>query len=531
VSIGIAALPTDVSFQGMPPDTTGMVLQVLWSTGNIEFVEAKDFTSKGFYPVPGYCDIPSTDTASTSVVDTTNGSVGGFKIAHSGSVTSSGDFKVPAVIPLTELHMNVKRPLEWYSDQGPDYSKLELQAFYKWNEPADGNWTTASLYSGETLANSKSSTIPMNAGYPYIDQTKVQTRREVSAIVGERTNGFARPTVSTAFNNNGGLAFEAKFSLDSYYRLAQVEFDTASTPADFFAYDDEAEKYKGLSVQDSVARDDMFALLTKTQPKFKLTYDNGTTRTIGFNEFYANVRNAILRETSNDVTVNDIFDSAGPTTYERETLNSSFPGYNADPSLDTSYEVLYVNPDAEGDAIETWVFSMKYVPKEYGSGVYNTQFRVYLPVFSWEEEFRIERKLSSNVRLDWQSSQYGAVFGSSGYDVSNPALHPNGDTIAAIQDAWKMVGRYSRRGVYKERDMKFMPNMFNYAVSGQTAVNLKGWERTGYPNTISAQIDLGKLGTPSDVYWDRDWPLPVLYRRYRATEDDTVQVDLRYQKQ
>jgi len=334
----------------------------------------------------------------------------------------------------------------------------------------------------------------------------------------------------------GAYAQEAKISLGNYYMVTSVEFDTSSIPADFYAFDDDAKIYKNLSkpVADDTdvptARERMFALLSRTQPKFKITYNDAanTSRTIGFNEFYANVRNAIQREYQREVTIDDIFDLGGTIKTEAETQNSAITGAS------TLYELLWFDENEDVQARqEAWKFGMQYVPLVYGGTTHTTKFPVYLPVYQFEQELTVTRRSSTNVWLPWKSE--GSPFVTFGTWDSNAdkIKYPEGESVKAIQDAWTLTGRYQYKGQYKNKTLDFTANMFNYGVSGQTQVNLNGFQRGQgpWPYTISNQVGLGCLPNASDGMWDRDYTLPLLYRTVKvADEGDSVEVDLRYQK-
>jgi len=492
LSIGIAADPSEPSFQGMPPDLTGVVIEVFWSNGGHDFIEAKDFATKGFYSVPGYCDIPSTDTVSP-LVDTSNGEVDGFVIAYAGGGSNtSGTFKVPAVIPLTTLHMNLKKQLDWYSDQGADFTQMELQGLWKWNSDGTIGWENLSKYSG-TTDSSKSGVIPMSPGYPVLDLTKVATDKTVTVKIGETTTDTAS-------------RFDTDFSLANYYVIMDVQLDTSNIPADFFAYDDDAQ-YLTIGAPDSppttTARADMFALLAKSKPNFKILYNDGKTRTITWSEFYANVRNAVLRETGAAVTTDDFFYGGDKSDTEPEALNTAHAAYTK----------LFVDEDNA-----TWTFTMKYVPKSYGGNTWTGWFSVPLPVYTWENQLSVAPKNgTSRVQFFWDPSSNGQ------FEFSVDA--GGTDYIDAINDKWTLSGRYSRKGDYKTKPIKITAGMFDYAAaSGQTKANVSGT----FPGGISDQVSL--LTTASQTAFDRNWPLSLLYRGEKLTEDETVLIDLTYKK-
>jgi len=465
VAITIAAQPTNPSFQGMPPDLTGMVLQVLWSDQKLEFVESKDFTTKGFYAVPPYCDVDSDDVKYVNEL---------FVIAHSGSTTASGTFQPPAVHPLKDLSVTVK-PFKWYADQGPDYTKIVLQGTYEYDKNDPLNLSASPANTSVTLD------IPVNVGYPPISLADAGSKKIASITIGNKaTTPFAPVT----------------FSVDSYYVVFGVAFDTSSIPDKFYLFEDEVN-YKGLSVADvpptTTGRADMFAKLSATKPNFIVTYSDQTFRTVGWNEFYANVQNAIYKISGTLGTYNDIFWSDdGGTTY---------PGDGTTPIL---------NWDDEDN---TWGFWMQYVPKNYPETTvqtYTSRFQVRVPVYEFDGTLSVARKpnLNENVMVDWASMPFN-------YTMTD-------EIATAINDKWVLTAKYARGNSKLDRQVKIVASMFNGAVSGNPGVvNTQGGSAAG---SVSAQLALSPASGTKVV--QRDWPLTLLYMGERLEEEDTVQVNL-----
>jgi len=478
-AITVSALPSGNSFQGMPPVLDGMILQVLWSDSKLEWVEAKDFVTKGFYAVPPYCDIATEDTPSP------------FVIAHNLSTTVSGEFDVPAVIPLTSLHVNIKGgSLDWYADAGVDPTKFELQGFYKWGE-------TAGIYdqakTGAAADKSASKIIPVSVGYPKFDLTNVPTDNRVEVTVGNKSGATKTST--------------EKFSITNYYVVQSVEFDFANVPAGFYAFDDDLDLLNINS--SSKAQAAMLKKLSDTKPSFKITYDdNKTFRTIGWSEFYSNVANALVR----------IGSSSAPLAIHPEYLFLGDVGDDTD-SYDVNGKVLYVNENNDDAA---WVFYMQYVPKKYDSGsslstgdlpsttaTYTSIFPVSIPVYAFEGSIAVEKKpgRNSNVVLGWATA---------------PLTTVSDDVLDAINDNWTLTASYARKGVKKNQTLDFTSKMFTDPRGSVSGVSLIGAGAAGISGKLGGTITSGQ------VFFETNWALPLIYRGEIATEDETVQVDLTY---
>jgi len=471
----VSAAPTANSFQGLPPDTTGMVLQVLWSDQTLTWVEAKDFATQGFYAVPPYCDIPTGDT------------VNKFMIAHNASTTVSGEFDLPAVIPADYLHVTIKGgSLDWYADEGVDPSKFELQGYYKWKEDKDGKYYPTSDSTPGLIDKTAQKTIPVSVGYPKFDLSNVATDKTVEVSVG---------------NAGGATPKTANFSIDNYYVVTGVEFDKgtnlANVPANFFGFDDDID-YADINLS-AKAQAAMLKLLFDTNPSFLISYNDGKApKKIYFKQFYSNVVNNLIRL------------GEDPATKLPGWLFEGDVGLEKDQNGDPNDDVLFVNQDNDDAA---WVFYMRYIPKDYGTSgaftpatgtTYTARFPVSLPVYTFNNTIKVTRKATTNVMLYWQSTQVTLT----------------GDEIDAINDAWTLTASYQRKGTAKTRDVPFDAAMFTKGGASGLGANLKG------SAVMSGKI--AGLATSGQVAIDTGWTLPLIYRAEVATDDDTVEVDLIY---
>jgi len=269
-----------------------------------------------------------------------------------------------------------------------------------------------------------------------------------------------------------------------------VEFAGAS--ADFFAFDDDVNTYAFFNVSGNGDRLLNIAnLIIKTKPTFKVTYTDGSTRTIGWSEFYGNV-----------VYAND---RVGNPPFAWENI------FVGDTGADT--DNLLLADEETGD----WVFYMQYVPKNYQDAAYTARFPVTLPRYEFQGLTPVKRVTgaANNIEVPYESFRSVTVLDPVGV-ASDASL------MKSIQDRWILTAQYQRGRDRKDRVVKILADYFNDAASG--SANPTFLDPKEGSDTMSGRIAVASAG--ASVYW-RNWPLPLMYRGEILDADDTVQVDVK----
>jgi len=465
VSITVAVEPTGPSYQGLPPNLTGMVLDVTWDNGTMSRVEG-DLIGQGFYPVPNYCDEAGLGTA-----------ISAFTIASANSTASSGPFRVPGVIFCAKLDLTSKGQVIWYSDQKPDYTNFDLEATYRYDSDrpyADARTTgimpTASMWGNEVITKAK---IGISQSYPTVSVNQV-------------TNWFVNASIGNMPGSSGPGVSSERLMITNYYEVAGIEYVPDSAAWDT-VFDDDV-KYAG-------DKGEIFALMTASKPSFKIFYFDGTDRIIDWTEFVGNV-----------------------------TYTSTMMGMVVTPTGLTDSIVVSddgTDTDANGDAILAydedefnWNVILEYVRKEYGApssvATYISKFTVPVPVYEFQGEVVISRRDGTGLNNVWIEEK-----------TTNPTEPTKGtadDNIAAINGKWKMVGAYTRLGDTKYKEIEFdVDGLGTMWPNFGTVVN------QNLTATYSGNIASGEYAFEPGV------PIPVYYRGATyQDEDDTVIVDIYY---
>jgi len=510
VGLTVQGTPSNVSFQGLAPDLTGITARVVWNNQNVEFIAGKDLADKGFYATK-YCDIAGgPDGADWDVPEAVNG----FKIAHRGSTVLSNDFSLPGVIPLKELTFTGK-DVTWYSDQRPDFGKFGLRGQYEWIVDKDGNvvWdktedmTVPGSLPDERDPNPKNweklktdtKDIVISQGYPAMDITRVPISGIVKVGIGRvpDADATASPGDANWVYDNGlnlfavtpGTGAEYKFvantNVAEYYRVVSVSYNNQSE-GEFFAYDDEINIATG-----SDPNGKKLAKLNSAKLKFDVEYDDGQpAHTITWDNYYSNMLYA----------------------YGVSTLSLTDLFFNADlTDQDDGTTILKINEDEDN----TWAFRMYYVPRQYGVSTYQNVVKVPVPVYTLSEPGPIEQKVRTAGRLlvkyDATPQPMATLNDASGANL-----------LDAINDNWKLNATYERGADKKTRAVTFTAAMFNGAGGFSGAVNLND---TWMANQIANAATLG-YSSGDRITTQEDFYLPVHYRGETFTDEETVAITL-----
>jgi hypothetical protein len=455
VSIGIVTQPSADSFQGMPPDLTGLVLEVVWSTGSREFISG-DVASRGFYAVPPYCDVAGNYSTYSSSQK--------YNVAHNASTTVSDELKLPGIIPMTTLNLTTKEPVDWYADQKPDFNNFVLQGYYEWN--------TGDKYNASATPNTSTwKNIPMSLAYPPIDTSKLPTQKTITVDI-----------------DKGGLnAMSVEISVRNYFLVANITY--AGAVGAFFGFDDSIN-YSGLGLAcgNAAIKKRVLDLAAAAKLNFDVTYTDGKpAKRLSWDEYFANV---YYTNDKLGTPVNAFYDAF----------------FFGDDGLNTAGDQLNWNDDDY-----TWTFVMKYVPKEYGNETYRGVFNIALPVYEFQTLSSAAKKYpgGDNVLTEFAGTVTGMSAG----------------LLAGINDNWTLTANYERNRDTKSRTIGFTTAMFtDYGTaSGGSTIDLRG---TG---ELSGIVSSASGVAPGTTSFERNWPLPLVYRGEELVSDDeTVVVDLFY---
>ena len=139
-SIVILQQPVNESYQGLPPDLTGVIAEVYWSDGRREVVSD---TSK-FFSLPGYCDFANFEFGSeiSKIMPFV------MSLGYVGSHAVSASLYIPLVIPADTIEITGNAKEKWYADRRPDFTGLSYEITFK-----EGYFTKADLITDQgTLA-------------------------------------------------------------------------------------------------------------------------------------------------------------------------------------------------------------------------------------------------------------------------------------------------------------------------------------------------------------------------------------------
>ena len=504
--INVLIYPSGPSYQGRAPNLSGAVLEVFWSDGTRTRVEG-DLAGQGFYALPGYCDEPGVGAAA-----------GYFNIAYGGSSVLSAPFTLPGVIWCQQLDLTSRGNVTWYSDQRPDYTMFDLEGTYQYHidDPYanySGNTSTGPTPAASlpipppgTLPHPKMKTeklkIDMSMAYPPIDVTRTADELLVQVKV-----GYLKSTVSgstTTFLGENQVQ-SRNMQISKYLEVEGIEIvEGTNWPV---VFDDSLEYALGTRPEQAA---NIYALLQKAQPSFKIYYVGGESRVIDWVDFVGNVTyswNMMNKvSTSSALDPTNIFVSNG--------------GVRVD-TRDSSGALYELDWDEDNDS--TWPIILEYVPKDFGNSAYISKFPVDIPIYEFQDDVVIEKREGSAPNNVW-------------IQEAASATEPNPDQIDAINLKWVMKPQYARAGVPAEREVPFYSQTYPAAMvtSPPRPILFSDW------GTLLASQNLGatygtSMNTGDYVFSRGDdnigLPAQVYYRgQTYSDETETVLVDIFYRK-
>ena len=486
VTITVKDNPTNLWFQGAPPDVTGMSIDVKWDNSEtVENIKAADWQKRGFFITPSECDVAGPASSGES-----------FYIRH-----TSGGSTLPykrGVVPLVGIG-DITLPVIYADQMGASLVGQEVTFYYAYNtsapyaDPASGSFATDTQKHEEK--------VKFNSVYPY---SSTYNYGNLNGAFGSGGNYFTY----TIGSRGGSFQKQGQVKIGKYMQVVDVRWDDSVKPDTFFAYDDE------IGIVAETVNDKLDAKLAGLQ--FKVGYqdkytDVPETKTISWADFKARVAYAhntlhnIDPETAAKVFIGGLEIVKADQVTGEETGDYKTKGAN--------YDLLRYNDD--DNTIEV---KLEYIPKEYynavGAVVWVGTVNIKLPIATYQEISVTRRHLAQGYEhLNW---------------VQEFKTDPGPMDIVllkAVNDRWVLTGTYELNGAPKPRnDMGFTTKMFyfGYNASG-TSINLNpggAISRQAYASIVS-----GKQWEPADLS-NRDWGLPVRYRNVRVDPEESVLVDI-----
>jgi len=528
LAILVEEKPTDLSFQGLPPNMTGATVRVVWNNQQVQYIKGEDLEKNGFYATAN-CDIAGTADTGALGYDATVTNPGLFYIAHKGSTVFSNGFNLPGVLPLKSIGFNNSGSLDWYADQRPDFAKLGLRGQYEWVIDAPTgkvNWaktiagTQPNSDPAIELKGADAKDIPISQGYPAMDITRVVSGKVIKVGIGKSEKSpkggdaasdnwidygplFNPPTYSDGTNPTGWLYDKvASSKIANFYKLSSI---TVNGEVGSYGFDDDANlagwdiwtSGGGLTLNQTKGNEAKLAKVKAANLSFDVEYDDGkAAHRISWNDFYSN----LLYIYGGDApTVDDLI-------FGGDKIKA--------PKTDSSNTPRLLDFDDED---YTWTIKVRYVPIEYATSntTYDGTVDIRLPVYEFQELSPAVQK-GANLQVLFDPTA-GPNF-KFDMDIINDVA--NRKLLDAINDKWTLTGNYERNGDLKTKNLKFTADMFNLAAGGQVSLG------TG---ALSAQVSAASGLYSGRQVIQKNYVLPFVYRGDRKTADDeAVIVDLYY---
>jgi len=506
-SITILQQPQERSYQGMPPNLKGLIVEVLWMNGDQKVIsedENKDLFAN-LYGVPQYCD------------EAWNGEDGpyeGIALGYKGTTAVATNLKLPKVVRAETLEITQTKALDWYSDERPNFDGLTYNVTYQNDnfEPRTGGalGDPKNPYSRQSM--------PMTDAYPKVSyDANLPTHKRVDVSIGK----------------DGGNVKTANFKIANYYQVLAVEFKEATYPTYF---DDDLTVFFSGNSLDKVK---VYNELTKSNVKFTVTYDGAGTKTkeLTMPQFRANMEwyynqpglGSAGGTVSTFILEKIITTSDDRGFYDTQAgVNGKIPTYN------------FINEDVEDE----WSVYLEYAPRNFNTSA-TIGVRVPITMYLFTGDILAQRKAQGSV----------IIRGSGSTTFAGRAAST--DEVSAINTQWKLVGTYERtsaRVPNQTRDIditdrmlmdgfwgasvgsrvirsqpKFGP-MTNFApATGEWGTNSL-IENTVTPTLFWPNVSAYRNGNPADELVRnqirRDFPLPVFYRGANLVDEDSILVNI-----
>jgi len=509
--IRIKTQPTEDSYQGMPPNISGVEIEAIVDDVLTPF-NAQELVEFGFTP-SGYCDIPGSGTAA-----------GTFFITY-GSV-SSDRLIIPGVIALQSV--KAEGTADVFSDEWPAIGKeITLKYHYEWDTDNPYAVSVPASIAPGNFGTHDETFNPIKWVYPPIgmDASDPDDIKAV-AVIGSgfaHKDGYKAWTLSNITTPTGVNKKTADIGVN-YYQVSSIR--GAIEGDDYFAYDDDTEKYasKDLGENRKNIHEDLMP-----GAKFEVYYwdkDNKgypkNPKTFGWDKFLENVEYALK---SSGVTFDEYDQLLAKTIFQTDGLYVNTSN-NTNKRKGDTVDTLNWNED-EGPAV--WKVGLKYVPEEYGRGGYSSVLYVDVPVYTFEGTIAVKQNPAAPEYFlqKWEPSP-----------VAFPAY-----LETALNARWTLSGTYERSGrENKTRDLKEVSDglrgistaWFYAGISGEK--NAAGIKVEGQNINLlgdgAFSRSVGQLtGTMTGGRVMREWGLPLKFRTSaKLTGDETVLINLYYDK-
>jgi hypothetical protein len=503
VAINILQQPTSYSFQGCPPNLTGLIAEVTWSNGDVKI----EYDTTKFTVTPGYCDEGGHDT--NAGFD--------FGLALTGySVVATQSVHIIEVVPATSIHITGKATRQdWYSDQRPDFSGLKMEIEYNNNPGTSRNypftstqWGTAGFppAPGDPQVWTKK-VVDMTPAYPHM--------RAHANFIEDGKNKFVTAYIGGGPYLAGALpatSYSGIFTISNFYEVAGIEFDytNPSKAAWEDYYDDDKDMFY---VGTAANAGKIISAFKKSKVMFTVYYFGGKTRDIDIDEFVANNMYA-----SNQGTNGVLGRPAG---------------LRNDPSCgDPAYTVVPYEDVEELDLEQVLMLGFRYVPVSYlTTGTLITDFEVPVPIFVFDDSITLARVPGigdSNVLVEGVTANTTPAI----TDAAGAALGVGtkmGQFAREVAKKWEITANYlNAAGKPSTRKIPVSAQMIadgyrthcNGNFAGSFTFLLDYTDTAAFPDGTAhtGGLDTGELG--------RNYGLPIVYRNQPIDADEGVMVDV-----
>jgi len=531
VSISILAQPVNASFQGMPPDLTGLIAQVFYNDDTTEII-ATDLESR-FATSPGYCNVawPGVSISGASPSDAEIAKFGDMSdpytglslvlIGHAGALVDQ--LKIPMVVGASKIDITGK-PETWYSDDRPNFKGLSYEITYDTGWLGLGSKSVAGSPNGYMKKR-----MDMTPTYPQVDYKDAASQKKIGVYVGPALASGAANAVDGGLPTSSPLTRALKtntaigsFEVPDYIGVAGVRV-SSGTQWDVYFDDDLDRFFKGNSTV--LDGDKVYSELRKSNVKFDITYTDGKTKTLGPDEFIGN-----------SIWYQGLFSVQGINSAPMGTLvENLLQGHDGMrlPQLQGQGGASILDWGRWEDESEYgWALYIDYAPWNFGNSAAITHAKVLFPVYEFTE---IEAKQTMPGT--------GPVVLFAKQDTETEEMTDN--ELAALKLKWKVEGIYEQGRSQARKEITLTKQMFYdgyYGASlvrdgnrGVTSLNTsyvngspaidartvfgKNISVVGYDSVIaSQQLDVGTRRA--------DFVLPVYYRGGTVFDDEGILVEL-----
>jgi hypothetical protein len=573
ISLNILTQPVNASFQGLPPDLTGLTVEVVFSDLSKVILRGGEGEDPRWYNLitaPGYCDTAYYNDSSATATGDSNSDPstygqGGFNgkqahqlaLGYKGSAAFSDELEIPMVVPASRLAVTQRNagPVNWYSDARPDFSRLA------YNVEFDEGWLGLGTKSVAGKPNTfiKTDEMPMVASYPNVDYGPLfdgslkRTKKAVVYIGADATSPWTNNRKSTGTVN-----------ISNYYEIMGITANNTPTGQYF---DDDINRFFKVDGEGKAQRDannvpeadvqKIYDLFVAGGVTFKVTYEgDGGDKTISMKEFVDN-SNWYRRQQNKDPT----------STYINELVLGN-DGIDAR----GIYETLRLGEDADDETI--WSVYLDYAPLAYSQQFGTTGVQVRVPIYSFANALSVEQRypgtpypeITTNIG-DIDPTDSGA----------GKARAMTDRELDGLKRVWKLLGEYEGPGGTAQKEITLTKDLFYAGYFGSSVVldttkknawsSMNPWDskvmkntnyyisktKTWYDDNYQADdysinnAVLGAVFMPDMAFYKKAWnysgnfnkntsaqawdrirsfPLPVYYRGAYLQDDTGILVDV-----